>query len=73
MPMGPDGTNYNTRRRADGTYEVVRTKLEGMPEVAKLFATEAEAEHWILEQIEAKGEDLPEIVTYAEDMGTRTR
>lgn len=67
MSMGPDGTTYSANRRADGIYEVVATKLEGMPEIVKLCATEAEAEHWILGQIEAKGGELPGVITYPED------
>jgi hypothetical protein len=67
MAMGADGTSYDVNRRADGTYEIVATKLEGMPHVVKLFATQAEAEHWILEQVEANGGDLPDVITYPED------
>ncbi len=63
MPMGADGTSYSTKCRGDGKYEIVMTKLDGMPEIVKLFATDAEAEHWILEQIQAKGKELPNIIT----------
>ena len=56
MSMGPDDTSYIVNRRADGTYEIVATQLEGMPVVVKRFATETEAEHWILEQVEARRE-----------------
>ena len=62
MPLGPDGTGYTSIARSDGTYEVVMIKPEGLPEVVKVFATDAEAELWIMEQIEEKpGGDLPPI------------
>ncbi len=63
MPMGADGTSYSTKCRSDGKYEIVMTKIDGMPEIVELFATDAEAEHWILEQIQAKGKELPNIIT----------
>ena len=64
MPLGSDGTGYSVLARADGNYEVVMIKAEGMPEVVKIFATEAEAEHWVLEQIGSKPNDgLPPVAT----------
>jgi hypothetical protein len=63
MPLGPDGTGYTSIARADGTYEVVMVKPEGLPEVVKVFPTDAEAEHWIFEQIEQKPSELPPIIT----------
>lgn len=59
MPIGPDNKAYSVIARDDGSYAVEITEPAGLPRFAEGFKTKAEAEDWIFNRIERKGDDLP--------------
>jgi hypothetical protein len=64
MPLAPDGTGYTAIARADGSYEVEVVKPSDLPETILGFASEQEADRWIMTKISSKPlKDLPDIAT----------
>jgi hypothetical protein len=64
MPIAPDGTGYTAIARDDGTYAVEVVSPGDLPDMVRGFASEREAERWIMDKIGRKPlKDLPDIAT----------
>lgn len=66
MLIAQDGTGYTAIARDDGTYSVEVVRAGELPEVIRGFASEMEAERWIMTRVaQLNLGDLPDITTAA--------
>lgn len=66
MLIAQDGTGYTAVARGDGTYSVEVVRPGEMPEIIRGFASDAEAERWIMIRVAQRNlGDLPDITTAA--------
>ena len=69
MLIAPNGTGYSTVARADGTYGVEVVTPGDLPEMIRGFASEGEAERWILTKLgQGQPGNLPNITTAAHNL-----
>lgn len=65
MLIAQDGTGYTAISRDDGTYGVEVVRPGELPEIIRGFASQAEADRWIMTRVAQPNLELPEITTVA--------
>jgi|SwirhisoilCB2_FD_contig_31_17969499_length_275_multi_9_in_0_out_0_1 hypothetical protein len=68
MLIAADGTGYTAIARQDGTYSVEVVRPGDLPEMIHSFATEAEADRYILSKVgKHRVGELPDVTTAAQN------